>query len=73
MTYQPKSVGKMEDFETFILCISSVFLQRLSYKVFSVPDKKFDFQPSLVFKFIFLTTPGCYGLDVTWNSCIGGS
>ena len=60
MTYQPKSVGKMTDFETLTLCISlnsrqicTIFLQRPSYRVLSVPGKKFDSQPSSVFKLIF--------------------
>ena len=37
-------------------------LQGLSYKVLSVPGKKFDSQPSTVFKMILLPTPCCYGL-----------
>ena len=50
MTYQPKIVGKMVDFETLTLCISLdlllkfksnvyLFLQRLSYKVMSIPGE----------------------------------
>ena len=64
MMYQPKSVGKMADFEILILCISLHFksnmyllLQGLSYSVLSVPGKKLDSQKSSVFKSILLPTP----------------
>ena len=51
MTYQPKSASKMADFETLSLCIPVnsrpvciYFCKGLSYRVLSVPDKKFDSQ-----------------------------
>ena len=31
------------------------------------PGKRFDSQPSSIFKLILLPRPCCYGLDVTWN------
>ena len=46
------------------------FLQGLSYRVLSVPGKKFDYQSSPVSKLIVVPTPCCYGLDVTSNSCV---
>ena len=71
MTYQPKRVGKIADFETLTLCIylskfkSNVylFLQGLSYKVLSEPGKKFDSQSSSVFILTLLLTPCCYGVE----------
>ena len=47
-----------------------LFLQGLNYSVLSVSGKKFDSHPSIVFKFILLPTPCCYGLGVMLNSCI---
>ena len=67
MTYQP---GKMADFETLILCISLNSSQICTYfckdlvTILSVPGKKFDPQPSFVFKLILLPRPCRYGLDV---------
>ena len=48
MTYQLKSVGKMADFQTLKLYLPKfksnvyLFLQGPSYRVLSVPGKKFD-------------------------------
>ena len=59
MTYQPKSVGKMADFETLTLCISlnssqmgSCFSKDLGtvYRPYLV---KIRLQPSSVFKMIY--------------------
>ena len=60
MTYQPKSVGKMADFEILTIYISRnssqmyvyLFLPGRSYKVLSAHGRKFDSQPSPVFKLI---------------------
>ena len=71
MTYQPKSVDKMTEFEILTVCIPKfksnvyLFLQGLSYRVLSTPGKKFDSQPSSVLKLALLPTPCCYVLDVT--------
>ena len=66
MTYQPKSVGKIADFETLTLRISLNSSQTCTYfcknLVAGLPGKKFDSQPSPVFKMILLPTPCCYGL-----------
>ena len=72
MTYQPKSVGIMADFETLTFvsrCLNSsqicnYFYQDLvtGYCPYLV---KFDSLPSSAFKLILLPTPCCYGLDVT--------
>ena len=72
MTYQPKSMGKMADFELPPSDLSKVksnvhlFLPGLSlrYKALPVPVKKFDSQPSSVYKLILLPTSCCDGLDV---------
>ena len=67
MTYQPKSVGKMAEFETFdplylpkFKSYMYIFLQGLTYRVLSVPCRKFDSQPSSVFELILLPTPCCH-------------
>ena len=73
MMYQPKSVGKVEDFETFTLFISlnssqqyTYFCRGLAnYRVMSAPGKISNSQPSSVFKLILLPTTSCYGLDLT--------
>ena len=41
-----------------------LYLQGLSYRVLSAPGKKFDSQPSSIFKLILLTAPCCYRLDI---------
>ena len=42
-----------------------LFLQVLDYRVLSVPGKKFNSQPSSVFKLILLSTLCCNELEVT--------
>ena len=70
-TFQLKSVSKMADFDTDPLYLPKfksnlyLILQAPSYRVMSVPGKKFDSQPSFVFKLILLHTPCCYGLEIT--------
>ena len=55
--YQPKSVGKMSDFENFDLMCLPKFKPNvyycLGYRVCSVPGQKFNFQPSSVFRLIY--------------------
>ena len=76
MTYQPKRVNKMADFETLTLRISLISIQICTYFCNdSVTTyclylvKKFDSQLSSVFKVILLPTPCSHGLDEMWNSC----
>ena len=61
MTYQPKSVGKMADFETLTAFISLNSSQMCTHYckdlVTGYLIKKFDSQPSSVFKLILLLTP----------------
>ena len=77
MTYQPMSVGKISDFETLTFCVSLNSNQMCTYFCKDLVTgyclyllKKSYSQPSFVFKLILLPKPCCYGLDVTWNSCI---
>ena len=53
MTYQPKSAGKMVDFEASTLCIflnssqkCRYFFKHFGYRVLAIPDEKFDSQLS---------------------------
>ena len=73
MMYQPKSVGKMADFETSTLYISLSSSLMFPYfcndlvtglELGSVPGKKLDFQLPLVCKLILLRRHCCHGLDV---------
>ena len=69
MTCQPKSEGKMANFETLTLCIflrasqmCTYFLRGLSYRILSVTGKKFDSRPTIIRFQILLPTACCYGL-----------
>ena len=71
MTYQPKSAGKMADFEQLTLCISVNSSQICIYFCKDLVKgcchdlvKKFNFQPLSVFKLILLPTRCRYGLHV---------
>ena len=73
MSYQPKSLGKMAHFETLTLCSYLNLSHRCTSfwkDLVTCTWEKVRIPTVILFKLILLPTPCCYGLDVTWNSCI---